>query len=60
MTVRFVEAPDGHNWENWPDRLRNALAWIHAVLRSSCTRERRPSRSAICRSMPELADAVEG
>lgn len=26
--VRFVEARDGHNWENWRDRLRDALAWV--------------------------------
>jgi enterochelin esterase family protein len=29
MTVRFVEAFDGHNWENWRDRLRDALSWIY-------------------------------
>jgi enterochelin esterase-like enzyme len=29
MTVRFVEAPDGHNWENWRDRLRDALSWVY-------------------------------
>jgi enterochelin esterase-like enzyme len=29
MTVRFVEARDGHNWENWRDRLRDALSWIY-------------------------------
>jgi enterochelin esterase-like enzyme len=28
MTVRYVEARDGHNWENWRDRLRDALTWI--------------------------------
>ncbi len=28
MEVRFVEARDGHNWENWRDRLREALAWL--------------------------------
>jgi enterochelin esterase-like enzyme len=26
--VRWVEARDGHNWENWRDRLRDALAWV--------------------------------
>jgi len=26
--VRFVEARDGHNWENWRDRLRDGLAWL--------------------------------
>lgn len=25
--VRYVEARDGHNWENWRDRLRDALSW---------------------------------
>jgi len=29
MTVRFVEARDGHNWENWRDRLRDALSWVY-------------------------------
>ena len=28
MDVRYVEARDGHNWENWRDRLRDALTWI--------------------------------
>jgi enterochelin esterase-like enzyme len=28
MTVRYVEARDGHNWENWRDRLRDGLSWI--------------------------------
>lgn len=26
--VRFTEARDGHNWENWRDRLREGLAWL--------------------------------
>ena len=29
MTVRYVEARDGHNWENWRDRLRDALSWVY-------------------------------
>jgi enterochelin esterase-like enzyme len=28
MNVRYVEARDGHNWENWRDRLRVALSWL--------------------------------
>ncbi|WP_428263366.1 alpha/beta hydrolase-fold protein [Haliangium sp.] len=28
MSVRYAEAPDGHNWENWRDRLRVALSWL--------------------------------
>ena len=28
MTVRYVEAYDGHNWENWRDRLRDGLSWL--------------------------------
>jgi enterochelin esterase family protein len=28
MSVRFVEARDGHNWENWRDRLREGLAFL--------------------------------
>jgi enterochelin esterase-like enzyme len=27
MEVRYAEAPDGHTWENWRDRLRDALSW---------------------------------
>lgn len=29
MEVRYAEARDGHNWENWRDRLRDGLAWLH-------------------------------
>ncbi|MFO1011174.1 MAG: alpha/beta hydrolase-fold protein [Planctomycetota bacterium] len=28
MQVQFSEAPDGHNWENWRDRLREALSTL--------------------------------
>ncbi len=28
MNVRYVEARDGHNWENWRDRWRDGLSWI--------------------------------
>jgi len=28
MKVRFTEARDGHNWENWRDRLREGLSWL--------------------------------
>jgi enterochelin esterase-like enzyme len=28
MEVRWVEARDGHNWENWRDRLREGLSWL--------------------------------
>lgn len=28
--VRLVEAQDGHNWENWRDRLREGLTWLFA------------------------------
>ena len=28
MDVRFREAPDGHNWENWRDRLREGLSFV--------------------------------
>ena len=27
--VRYTEARDGHSWENWRDRLRDALAWTY-------------------------------
>ncbi|MEO6713688.1 MAG: alpha/beta hydrolase-fold protein [Mycobacteriales bacterium] len=29
MAVRYVEARDGHSWENWRDRLREGLSWIY-------------------------------
>jgi enterochelin esterase family protein len=29
MTVRYTEARDGHSWENWRDRLGDALSWIY-------------------------------
>jgi enterochelin esterase family protein len=28
-TVRYVEARDGHSWENWRDRLRDGLSWTY-------------------------------
>jgi enterochelin esterase-like enzyme len=28
MEVRYAEARDGHNWENWRDRLRDGLTWL--------------------------------
>ncbi len=28
MRVKYVEARDGHNWENWRDRLRQGLSWL--------------------------------
>ena len=28
MDIRFVESRDGHNWENWRDRLREGLAFL--------------------------------
>jgi enterochelin esterase-like enzyme len=28
MDVRYVEARDGHNWENWRDRLREGFSWL--------------------------------
>ncbi|HEX6885404.1 MAG TPA: alpha/beta hydrolase-fold protein [Planctomycetota bacterium] len=28
MSVRFSEVRDGHNWENWRDRLREGLSWL--------------------------------
>ena len=28
MEVRLVEARDGHNWENWRDRLREGLTYL--------------------------------
>ncbi len=28
MQVRFVESRDGHNWENWRDRLQDGLSWL--------------------------------
>lgn len=28
MQVKYEEARDGHNWENWRDRLRTGLSWL--------------------------------
>ncbi len=28
MQVQYVEARDGHNWENWRDRMRDGLSWL--------------------------------
>ena len=28
MDVRYIESRDGHNWENWRDRLREGLSWL--------------------------------
>jgi len=28
MRVSYEEARDGHNWENWRDRLRGGLSWL--------------------------------
>lgn len=28
IDVRFEEARDAHNWENWRDRLRNGLSYL--------------------------------
>ncbi|MFO0748263.1 MAG: alpha/beta hydrolase-fold protein [Myxococcota bacterium] len=28
MDIRYTEARDGHNWENWRDRLREGLSWL--------------------------------
>ncbi len=28
IDVRFEEARDAHNWENWRDRLRSGLSWL--------------------------------
>ena len=28
LAVRYVEKRDGHNWENWRDRLQDGLSWL--------------------------------
>jgi enterochelin esterase family protein len=28
LDLRFEEVRDAHNWENWRDRLQNALSWL--------------------------------
>lgn len=28
MEIRYVEARDGHTWENWRDRMREGLSWL--------------------------------
>ena len=39
MRVRYVEALDGHTWENWRDRLRDALSWVYPGPASARLRE---------------------
>jgi enterochelin esterase family protein len=29
MQLRYTESRDGHSWENWRDRLRDALSWVY-------------------------------
>lgn len=29
VEVRYREARDGHNWQNWRDRLREGLSWLY-------------------------------
>jgi enterochelin esterase family protein len=29
IELKYVEARDGHNWENWRDRLREGLSWLY-------------------------------
>ncbi len=29
VELKYVEARDGHNWENWRDRLREGLSWLY-------------------------------
>ncbi len=29
IDIRYREVRDGHNWDNWRDRLQDALSWIH-------------------------------
>jgi enterochelin esterase-like enzyme len=35
MSVRYIETPDGHSWENWRDQLRSGLSWIFPGPRKS-------------------------
>jgi len=28
LDVKYCESRDGHNWENWRDRLRDGLSWL--------------------------------
>lgn len=47
MAVRYVEAPDGHGWVNWRDRLRDALSWVlPGSLPSGSATSTTPGRSA--------------
>jgi len=39
MRVRYVEALDGHTWENWRDRLRDGLSWVYPGPASARLRE---------------------
>ncbi len=29
IDIRYREVRDGHNWDNWRDRLQDALSWLH-------------------------------
>lgn len=29
ITVRYEENRDGHNWDNWRDRMQSALSWLY-------------------------------
>ena len=28
ITVKYEENRDGHNWDNWRDRLQSGLSWL--------------------------------
>ena len=52
MEVRYVEARDGHNWENWRDRLRDGLSWLIPGPLWRCTSSRTMEPSPSRRSWP--------
>jgi hypothetical protein len=42
------EAPDGHHWENWRDRLQSALSWRSPAVLAGRNRDRALRDDATC------------
>src|SRR5439155_24657040 len=62
MDVRYVEARDGHNWENWRDRLREGLSWLFPgplllVYEKGAARRSSRSRTGSYRVSPSMVTA---
>ena len=55
MDVRYVEARDGHNWENWRDRLREGLSWLFPARSFTCTSRLRNPMAHVTRKIGLVA-----